>query len=104
QQNELGRRVLRRIEEDLKQMNRRDRDDRRGDLDLERTGINLAEPLEFAAMLVEPAHEVLITRDHHHDDQTRDERRVDKAEHLEDRISLLKGENHRQELIELLGE
>ena len=48
---------------------------------------------KFALGVVEPADEVLIARDHHHDDEAGDQRRVDEPQHLEDRVGLVDREN-----------
>ncbi|MNL37110.1 hypothetical protein D3C87_1592340 [compost metagenome] len=95
--------VLSGIEKDLQQVDRGDRDDRGCDLDLEAASIELTEEGNVRFSLIEAADEVLVTRNHHHDDKTCDERCVDKAEHGEDHFGFAQREDVLGDLPELEG-
>src|SRR5262249_8077130 len=79
------------VEKRLEQVDGRDRHDRRGKLDLERTGVELAEPRQLVGdtLEVDAADEVLVARDDHHDQEVGDHHEVDEGEHVENERALL---------------
>ena len=97
--------ILLDIEEDLQQVDGRDRHDGGGHLDLERGGIDLAEPGYFCSIgIVEAADEILVARDDDHDHEAGHQRGVNQRQHLEDGVRLLQHEELLDELPQLLGE
>ena len=91
------------VEEDLQQVDRRDRDDGRGDLDLQAARVELAQSGGVVIVdHIETANEILVARDHHHHDQACDECRVDQAEHGENHPGFVEGEEVRGDLGQLV--
>jgi hypothetical protein len=73
---------IRGIDEGLQQMDRRDADDRRRQLDLEHPGIDMREPFRLVgvAFEVESGDKGFVAADDHHDQQVGDHHHVDQAE------------------------
>jgi GAF domain-containing protein len=72
-------------------------DDARSYLQLQRAGVELAQPVQrIRALRIDGRHEILVTREHHHDDKAADEHDVDHREHGEYQVRFL----HRQQVTE----
>ena len=71
------------VDEGFEQVDRRDADDCRGQLDLEHARIHMGQPLGLVgvAVQVEPRDEGLVAADDHHDQQVGDHHHVDQAQH-----------------------
>src|SRR6516164_1224284 len=87
-------------------MDRGDCYDRRCNLDLQATGVELAKPsqLRRGIRLIETADKILVAGDHHHDDQRCYERSVNQPQHREDHIRLLELKDLAHDACELENE
>src|SRR5574340_261562 len=91
-----------RVDEGLQQVDRRDADDRGGELDLEHVGIDVRQPLGFVgvAFEVEPRHEGFIAADDDHDQQVGDHDDVDQAQRNEHDGFFGQGEGTEDEVLQ----
>jgi hypothetical protein len=78
------------VDEGLQQVDRRDADDGRRQLDLEHAGIDVRQPLGLVGMAfeVEARDEGLVAADDDHDQQVGDHHHVDQAEHGQHDVGL----------------
>jgi hypothetical protein len=75
--------VGRRVDEGLEEVDRRDPDDRGGELDLEHRGVDVRQPFRLVRVILEvhPRHERLVAADDDHDQQVGDHHHVDQPQH-----------------------
>ncbi len=94
------------LDEGPEQVDRRDADDRHGELDLEHAGIDVAQPFRLVGMALEPQarDEGLVAADDHHDQQVRDHHHVDQPEHDQHDLLLAEIEGMGDEVPEFLEE
>jgi hypothetical protein len=72
------------LHEDPQQVNRRNRDDGRRHLELQRPRVELAQPAQrIRALGVDGRDEILVTREHHHDDEAAHQHDIDHGKHGE---------------------
>jgi len=78
-----GLRAVLRLDKTLQQMDRRNADQRRGELHLQHSGIHMAEPLRLVGMTfeIEARHESFVAADDDHDEKICDHDHVDQPEH-----------------------
>ena len=87
--HQLNRRVDGVVEKYLQQVDRRNGDDGGGNLDLQRTDVDRAQPVHLGAGSIKAADEILVAGDDDHHDQAGDQGGVDQPEHFQDRVCIV---------------